>query len=131
MRPLLIAYGCTALAFVLMDGAFLALVGPRLYRPEIGPILADHVRLAPALLFYVLYIFGLVFFAVRPGLKDGWTQAALHGLVLGLVAYGTYDLTCQAVLKTWTWKITLIDLAWGAFASAVASGIGAAAARRF
>jgi uncharacterized membrane protein len=130
MRSLFIAYACTAVAFVLMDGAFLALAGPSLYRPAIGPLLADQVRLMPALLFYALYIFGLVFFAVRPGLRDGWGQAALHGAILGLVAYGTYDLTCQAVLKTWSWNITLIDMAWGAFASAVASGIGAAVAQK-
>jgi uncharacterized membrane protein len=119
----------TALVFVLMDGAFLAVVGPKLYRPDIGVLLTDKVRLGPALVFYLLYVAGLVYFCVRPSLALGWTAGLINGVQLGLVAYGTYDLTCYAVMRVWTLKVTLVDLAWGAIASGVASAAGVAITR--
>lgn len=129
-----IAYLATGACFLLLDGSFLALVGPRLYRPALDVLLGDSVRPAPAVLFYLLYIGGLTGFCVAPSLGARWTRAAqfslLRGLMLGLVAYGTYDLTCQAVLRTWSWRITLADMAWGAFASALASCVGALAVTR-
>jgi uncharacterized membrane protein len=124
-----IAYAATLVIFLGLDSIFLSQVGPHLYRPEIGPLLADQVRLAPALAFYVLYIAGLVYFAVSAGLVGGWTKALINGAMLGLVAYGTYDLTCYAVMKVWTFKVTSLDLAWGVIASGLASA-GAAAATR-
>jgi len=126
MLKLPIAYLATAVIFIVMDGAFLAFVGPKLYRPDIGPLLADKVRLAPALIFYLLYIAGLVYFCVRPSLDQGWTAGLINGVVLGLLAYGTYDLTCYAVMRVWTLKVTVVDLAWGAIASGVASAAGVA-----
>jgi uncharacterized membrane protein len=124
-----IAYAATLVIFLGLDSLFLSQVGPHLYRPEIGPLLAEQVRLAPALAFYVLYIAGLVYFAVFAGVSDGWTKAFMNGAILGLVAYGTYDLTCYAVMKVWTLKVTVLDLAWGVVASGLASA-GAAAATR-
>ncbi len=124
MMRLALAYLVTGVAFVLLDGAFLTLVGPRLYRQEIGELLSGQVRPAPAILFYALYIAGLVYFCVRQGLASGWSAALVSGLILGLVAYGTYDLTCHAVMKAWSWKITLADMAWGAVASAAAGTVG-------
>jgi uncharacterized membrane protein len=124
-----IAYLSTAVVFVLMDGAFLAVVGPKLYRPDISALLSDKVRLGPALVFYLLYIAGLVYFAVRPSLGQGWTAGLINGVLLGLLAYGTYDLTCYAVMRVWTLKVTVVDLAWGAIASGVASAAGVAITR--
>ncbi len=129
MLKLPIAYVSTALVFVLMDGAFLAVVGPKLYQPDIGVLLTDKVRLGPALVFYLLYVAGLVYFCVRPSLALGWTAGLINGVLLGLVAYGTYDLTCYAVMRVWTLKVTLVDLAWGAIASGVASAAGVAITR--
>ncbi len=81
-----LAYLSTGLAFIALDACFLTLVGPRLYRPDIGPLLGEGVRLAPAILFYLLYIAGLVWFCVAPALGGSWTRALVAGLVLGLVA---------------------------------------------
>ena len=131
MLKLLIAYLSTAVVFVLMDGAFLGVVGPKLYRPDIGPLLADKVRLGPALVFYLLYIAGLVYFCVRPSLGQGWTAGLINGVLLGLLAYGTYDLTCYAVMRVWTLKVTVVDLAWGVIASGVAAAAGVAITRAF
>jgi uncharacterized membrane protein len=123
MTRLVIAYVFTALVFVTLDGGFLTLVGPHLYRLDLNALLGDKVRLAPAALFYLVYVAGLVFFCVRPGLTGGWRAALIDGAVLGLVAYGTYDLTCQAVMRVWSWRVTLADMAWGVVASSTASAI--------
>ncbi len=126
MPKLAIAYVVTGLIFLTMDGGWLALVGPTLYRPEIGTLLAEKVRAAPAVLFYLVYLAGLIYFCVAPNFDKGWVKAAISGAVLGLVAYGAYDLTCQAVMKTWSTKVSAADMAWGTFASAVASAAGVA-----
>ncbi len=126
---LAVAYVVTGLVFLTMDGGWLALVGPRLYRPEIGSLLAEKVHVAPAILFYLIYLVGLIYFCVGPNLEKGWVKAAVSGAILGLVAYGAYDLTCQAVLKTWSTKVSAADMCWGAFASAVASAVGVQATR--
>jgi uncharacterized membrane protein len=125
MVKLLAAYGATAVVFVLMDMTWLTLTGTAVYRPVLGPFLADKVDGGAAVAFYLIYIFGLVFFAVRPALAErDWKTAAVSGLLLGLVAYATYDLTNQATLRLWSIKITLLDLCWGMTASAVASTLG-------
>ncbi len=115
--------------FILMDFCWLTLMGQRLYQGEIGQLLAKQVRLAPAVAFYVIYIFGLMFFAVRPALASGQPGvAALNGAILGLVAYATYDLTNQATMAVWSMKVTLADLAWGMVISAVAATAASAVA---
>ncbi len=129
MPRLAIAYVVTGLVFLTMDGGWLTLVGPRLYQPEIGALLAEKIQAAPAVLFDLIYLSGLIYFAVAPNLDKGWAKAAVSGAVLGLVAYGAYDLTCQAVMKTWSTKVSVADMAWGAFASAAASAAGVAITR--
>ena len=79
--------------------------------------MADEFRVAPAALFYVLYIAGMIWFAVRPGLESGVGTALLNGALLGGLCYATYDLTNQATLKVWPSYITVADIAWGAFAT--------------
>ena len=132
MLKLIVAYGATALVFILMDMTWLTLTGSAIYRPALGPFLADKVDGGAAIAFYLIYNFGLVFFAVRPALQaQDWKTAVLNGLALGLVAYATYDLTNQATLRLWSLKITLFDLCWGMTASAVASTLGFLAAQTF
>jgi uncharacterized membrane protein len=131
MMRLLVAYGVTLVAFCALDFTWLSLMGPRLYKPELGELLSSTVRPGAAIAFYILYVAGLVFFAVRPALAgQAWTTATLNGAVLGLVAYATYDLTNQATLRIWSVKVTFLDLAWGAFASALAATIAYAVTAR-
>ena len=129
MPKLAIAYVATGLIFLSLDGGWLALVAPTLYKPQIGVLLAEKVRAAPAVLFYLIYIAGLIYFCVAPNLGRGWVRAAVSGAVLGLVAYGAYDLTCQAVMKTWSTSVSAADMLWGSFASATASAVGVAITR--
>lgn len=126
-----VAYVLTLVAFAVIDTVWLGSMGDRLYRPLIGSMLADKFRLAPAIAFYALYAAGLTLFAVLPGLAEGgWKKALIWGGLFGLFAYGTYDLTNLATLKTWSLKLSLIDMVWGMCVSAGASGIGCALAMR-
>jgi uncharacterized membrane protein len=119
-------YGFTALIFGLLDALWLTRVGPRLYRPEIGELLMDGWRPAPALIFYALYMLGIQIFAVAPALAAGkWQVAAQYGALLGFFCYMTYDLTNQATMKIWSTKVTLLDIAWGTFATGLAAGAAA------
>jgi uncharacterized membrane protein len=120
----LIAYVSILVAFAALDFCWLSLTGPTLYKPALGPIMADKVQIAPAIAFYLIYLAGLVYFAVWPALTAGvWTRATINGALFGIAAYATYDLTNQATLRVWSVKVTVADLCWGAFASAVAASI--------
>lgn len=125
-----IAYVATAFVFLALDAVWLGSTAERLYRPAIGHLMAERFALAPAALFYLLYVGGIVFFAIGPALeaRRPLLTALGHGALLGLVAYGTFDLTNQAVLRDWPWHVTLADLAWGSFVTAAAAAGGAAAA---
>jgi len=124
MRRIGMSYALTMAVFLALDAVWLVTTYDRLYRPAIGHLLRDGFALAPAAAFYALYIVGVVVFAVLPGQASGRaTVAAARGALFGLVAYATYDLTNQATLRDWPWHLTLIDLCWGALASAAAAGV--------
>lgn len=122
--PWIIAFFAAAITFGGLDYFWLRWAEPNLYRPVIGEIMADNVRLGAAGAFYVLYLFGMLWFAIRPGIVSGSvTTAMLNGALLGGLCYATFDLTSQAVMKVWATHITIADIVWGAFATAVASGV--------
>lgn len=129
---ILLVYAITAVCFVGLDAVWLSLATGPVYRAGIGHLMADRVELAPAVGVYVVYVAGLVAFAVLPALDaDSAWKAVGHGALLGLVAYGTYDFTNEATLKDWPWRVTLADMAWGTIASGVAAGIARLVVRRF
>ena len=120
-----------ALVFGALDAVWLSWAGPNFYRPRLGDILADSFRMMPALVFYAAYIAAIVWFAVRPGLSLGISAAALNGALLGAICYATYDLTNQATMRTRSTTVTVADIAWGAFATAVAAAAASFAAAKF
>jgi uncharacterized membrane protein len=125
VRQFLVAYLATALVFLVLDAAWLTTMADRLYRPALGSIMLDRFSPAPAVLFYLIYMVGIVVFAVAPSLVTGrWTTALSLGALLGLMAYATYDLTNQATLKNWSWTVTIADLCWGTFVTAVSAAAG-------
>ncbi|OYX36287.1 MAG: hypothetical protein B7Y99_02285 [Caulobacterales bacterium 32-69-10] len=125
MLRLIAAYAGTALVFLVLDAAWLSFAANRLYRPILGDLLAPKINLAPGAVFYLIYIAGILALAVWPALKEGvWSRATLSGAMLGFVAYATYDLTNQATLRTWSTKITLADMGWGAFVTGAAATAG-------
>lgn len=127
----LIAYGVAALVFGALDACWLGYAGSRVYRPALGDLLAPDFRAGPALVFYMLYLGGMIWFAVRPGFADGIGAAALNGALLGGLCYATYDLTNQATLARWPAWLTVTDIVWGSFATALAASVTTLVARRF
>ncbi len=123
-----VAFVAGGVTFGALDAMWLRWAGPNLYRPALGELLAPSFRPVPALAFYIAYLAAMMWFAVRPGLALGIPHAVLNGALLGGICYATYDLTNQATLKVWSTQITLIDIAWGASATALASGVAAWAA---
>ncbi|RYG15000.1 MAG: DUF2177 family protein, partial [Caulobacteraceae bacterium] len=108
------AYLGAGLTFAAIDAVWLTTMTDRLYKPVLGPILADKPDMKAAVAFYLISIAATVFFAIEPALKEGnWTRALLNGALLGFVCYATYDLTNQATLNNWSMKLTVIDLMWG------------------
>ncbi|WP_018388292.1 DUF2177 family protein [Ancylobacter sp. FA202] len=121
----IVAYASTGLVFLALDALWLGFMASRVYRPLIGDLMAEQPNWPPAVLFYLLYVTGVVVFAVQPALASGrWTTALMLGAFLGLIAYGTYDLTNHATLRNWPAAMTAIDLAWGTFATAMAATAG-------
>lgn len=128
---LVIAYLAAALVFGALDAMWLGWAGPNLYRPALGDLLAPSFRLAPAGVFYLAYLAGMVWFAIRPGLASGVGAAALNGALLGALCYATYDFTNQATLARWPTYVTVIDVCWGAFATMTAAVAATMAARAY
>lgn len=119
-----IGYLATGIAFAFIDSIWLRTMYTRLYQPEIGPLLGN-LKLAPSIVFYLLYIAGMMWFAVGPALANGrWQTALIQGAVLGCLCYATYDLTNQATLKLWSTKVTVLDIVWGTFLTGSASLVG-------
>jgi uncharacterized membrane protein len=132
MSKQVITYIATLVVFLAIDMAWLGWIARSTYVAEMGDLIRKQPNIVAAVVFYLLYAAGLMFFAISPGLKAGSImQSVLLGGALGLVAYGTYDLTNLSVVNGFGVKIALIDLAWGTFLSAITSGIIVTAMRKF
>lgn len=120
-----IAYAGTLIAFVAVDLIWLGVVAKAFYRAQLGDLLAENYNFGAAALFYLAYPLGVVVFAVVPAFASGsWLEAAVWGAMLGLFAYGTYDLTNLATLRNWPLRLTAIDLLWGTVLTAFAAACG-------
>lgn len=132
LRALLFAYVASLAAFLALDALWLGSMYERLYKPSIGALLRDTPAMAPAALFYLLYALGLTVLVIATAPAGSSIFRAMGlGAVLGLVAYGTYDLSNYATLRGWPLLLTIADMAWGTFATALAAGAGLWAARTF
>lgn len=132
MSRFALAYAGAAIVFVIADFVWLGVVAKDLYRSQMGHLLAADFRMGPAAIFYLMYLAGIVYFAVTPALASGrWHDAIIPGAVLGFLAYGTYDFTNWAVMRDWPVGLTFVDLAWGVVLTASAAAAGAAVALRF
>ena len=122
MQTALIAYISAALVLFGLDFVWLSRVAIGFYRSQIGETLRDRPNMAAAGLFYLFYIAGIVYFAVLPGLqKDSLAVACLNGALLGLIAYGTYDMTNLATLKNWSLSVSIVDMLWGTVLTALSA----------
>ncbi|MGL4542996.1 MAG: DUF2177 family protein [Polymorphobacter sp.] len=125
IRQYVTAYVATGLAFALIDAVWLRTMYDRLYKVEIGSMLYDGLRWGPAISFYLLYITGIMVFAMRPAFASGrWQTALLYGALFGFFTYMTYDLTNHATLKVWSLKVTILDIIWGSLLTGAAASAG-------
>ena len=114
MTQKLITYAITAVIFFGLDFAWLSLSLNSVYKRHLGSLLMDKPNLPVAGLFYLIYVVGVVVFAVLPALDSGnWMRALWAGALLGLVAYGTYDMTNLATVNGWSRFVSLVDMIWG------------------
>lgn len=115
-------YLATLVVMVPLDFLFLGLVAKGFFTSQVGDMLGA-IRLPPAILFYLLYAAGIVIFA--NGAQDAtWRSALIYGALFGLFCYATFELTALSLLKHWTWPVVIVDVAWGAFVTAVAAALG-------
>jgi uncharacterized membrane protein len=114
-----VGYGTALVVMAVLDTVWLGFLARDFYRHEIGSLMAGEVQKLPAALFYLAYPAGLVTLALQPQ-PEGASMATWRSALVGLVAYGTYDLTNLATLREWSYTLTLADVAWGAIASALA-----------
>jgi uncharacterized membrane protein len=126
------AFIATGLGFAAIDSIWLITMSTRLYKPEIGELMAENFRLGPAIVFYLLYITGILVFAVQPALASGkWQTALVQGALFGFFCYMTYDMTNYATLKVWSLRVTILDLMWGTFLTGSAATVGLLVTRKF
>jgi uncharacterized membrane protein len=118
-------FGLTTVVFFAIDLVWLGVVAAPFYQRQLGPLLAPQVRWVPAVLFYLIFITGLLVFAVLPGLTAGSLTRALGlGAFLGFMAYATFDLTCLALFKDFPVLVVMVDLVWGTCLSAIVTAAG-------
>jgi len=110
--------------FFAIDMVWLGVIAKNFYRAQIGTLMKSDVNWTAAIIFYLIFIAGLVVFVITPAMEKGsWTHALLFGALFGFVCYATYDLTNLAVAKDWPLLVTIVDLAWGAVLAASVSTI--------
>ena len=128
MNRYVVLYLATLVVLIPVDFLFLGLVAKGFFTMQVGDMLGE-IRLAPAILFYLLYVVGiLIFVSGRAGAV--WPSTLLYGALFGFFCYATFELTSLALLKHWTWPVVLLDVTWGTFVTALSSTAGLLIANR-
>ncbi len=119
----------TGLVFLAGDFFMIPAVMRPLFQKHLGAQMVDSLRLTPAFLFYLIHIGGLVYFAGLPAIRDGSAVTALvNGALIGLIAYGCYEMTSYTIMRDWHINLVLTDLIWGVVISGLSAWLGALAA---
>ena len=117
-------YSTAVTIFFGLDMIWLGLVANRFYKSHIGTFLRPDIQWGPALLFYGLFVLGLLVFVISPAVANGSIRSAIgYGALFGLISYATYDLTNLATLRDLPWIVSVVDMAWGGILGAVVSGL--------
>jgi uncharacterized membrane protein len=117
-------YIIAVIIFFAIDMVWLGVIAKDLYAKELGHLLTNNVNWIAAIIFYLLFVVGVVFFVIHPAIeKNSLSYAIFGGILFGVITYATYDLTNLATLKDWPLKITIIDLIWGGTLSGLVSTI--------
>ncbi len=125
MKALLSSLFFASIIFLIIDVLWLSYSVKYFYRPNLGPLLNDKPVMWAAILFYLVYVFGLAVVILQPAIyNDSIAQSFWTGLVFGLVAYGTYNLTNMATIKNWSVNVVIVDMIWGGLLTGSSSAIG-------
>jgi len=120
----------TSVAFLVIDIVWISVFLKDVYDAQLGDMMRETPNGLSGGAFYVIYIFGIVFFAIRPALAAGCTKTAfINGALLGIISYGTYTLTNHAIFSQWSALLVYSDIAWGAFLTGASATLGYLAAR--
>ncbi|WP_392544123.1 DUF2177 family protein [Oryzobacter telluris] len=131
-RQIGVATALAAVVFGVVDALWLGLASGDLYERMIGHLLSDDVNVAAAVVFYVVYVLGLVHFVIRPGLsRVGLGPSLRDAFVFGVVTYATFDLTSMAVMRSFPVVVAVVDIAWGAFICTLTAAVVIPAVRRW
>jgi uncharacterized membrane protein len=121
---IIISYISTLITFIFLDAIWLGLVAKGFYAKQMGFLFSKSINFIPVLVFYPVYAFGVMILAVLPALSSGsWLEALWKGALIGLLAYGAYDLTNQATIAGWPTLVTVIDIGWGIIVTGATSVI--------
>lgn len=125
-------YLTAIITFLILDFLWIGVIASGFYISQMGYLLRDQILWVPAIIFYLLFVCGLLFFSVLPSLKEssGFFKLLVKGGFFGLIAYSTYDLTCLAVIKDFPLTAAIVDMIWGAFIGAAVSAVAYAAGKR-
>ena len=124
-KLLIISFIFVSIIFLIIDVLWLSITVKSLYRPALGDLLKDKPVMWAAVLFYIIYMIGVALIILKPALaNDSILQALWTGVVFGIVAYGTYNLTNMATVKNWSASIVCIDMLWGGFLTGFSSAVG-------
>jgi uncharacterized membrane protein len=117
-------YSIAIVVFFAIDMLWLGLVAKNFYSQQIGFLMKSNINWVAAIIFYLIFVVGLVLFVISPAIeKQSWTHALIFGALFGLITYATYDLTNLATLKDWPLLVTVVDLIWGTVLAASVSVI--------
>ena len=122
MNRYVILYLATLIVIIPIDFLFLGFVAKGFFTSQVGNMLGE-IKLAPAILFYLLYVVGILIF-VSGSAAATWQSTLLYGALFGLFCYATFDLTSLALLRHWTWPVAIVDVSWGSFVTAISSTAG-------
>jgi len=117
-----VLYLATLIVLIPVDFLFLGVVAKGFFTAQVGDMLGE-IRLAPAILFYLLYVVGIIVFASGPA-SATWQSTLLYGALFGFFCYATFELTSLSLLKHWTWAVVILDVSWGTFVTALSSTAG-------
>jgi uncharacterized membrane protein len=122
MKSIFVSYLAALAALAILDALWLGLVSREFYKARLGQLLLDRPLWAVAILFYLIHAAGIAVFAVPPAVSAGtWIAAVLYGALFGLCVYAAYDITNLATLRSWPMAVSLVDLVWGAAATAAST----------
>jgi uncharacterized membrane protein len=122
LKRYLVLYLATLIVLLPLEFLFLGRVGKAFFVSQVGDMLGE-IKLAPAALFYLLYVAAILVFVSAPT-QATWQSTLLYGALFGLSCFATFELTSMALLKHWTWPVVLVDVGWGIFVTAVSSTLG-------